>query len=112
MLTWLAQASGPDPTAGLASLGVIAVALVMGAMLVYRFGLLPERARADRLEEENKRLNEVFLERAIPALVTASDTMQKAIRTSTRSQNVIDQLREQQGKPRRRRPVDDDEEEV
>lgn len=50
-LTLLAQESPAPDVSGLWGLGVIAVALVVGAGLTYRYVALPERARADKAED-------------------------------------------------------------
>lgn len=64
-----AQAA-PD-VANLWGLGVIAVALVVGQILTIRYVVVPERARADRLEEELRRLNGVMADKMLPALEAA-----------------------------------------
>lgn len=70
---WLAAADIPGvPSASLTSLGVIALALVTGLAIAYRWGLVPERERANRYEEEVKRLNTIIIERVLPAVVSAT----------------------------------------
>lgn len=49
-LTLLAQETPPPTINGLWGLGVIAVALVVGAAITYRYVALPERTRADKAE--------------------------------------------------------------
>jgi len=70
LLTLLAQAAMPGD---IASLGVIAVALLTGAGIAYKWIGMPERARARAAEDEVKRLNALFMERVVPALVAAND---------------------------------------
>lgn len=71
----LAQAGGGGgPQLGdLWGLGVVAVALIVGAWLTYKFVVLPERARSeqertDRLaaEERERRLRDATEERVLP----------------------------------------------
>ena len=70
-------------------LGVIAVALLVGAAVCYRWVVIPERqrtdtvtaelvARAGRLETEVKSLNAVAVDKLIPALVLATTTTNDA----------------------------------
>lgn len=65
----------PGLPQGLAGLGIVAVALLVGQIVTYRFILLPERARADRYEAEIQRLNTVAMEKLIPAMVAATATL-------------------------------------
>lgn len=60
-------------------LGVLVAALASGRFLVPRYVLDRERERADRMEQENVRLNTLIQEKAIPAIVDAS----AAVRDST-----------------------------
>lgn len=55
-------------------LGVIAVLLIWFAKGAHQ----REQARADRLEEENKRLNDLILERVIPAMTAATSAAQES----------------------------------
>lgn len=60
-------------------LGIGFAAIASGWLLAPRYVLDRERARADRMEEENRRLNTLIQEKAIPAIVDASN----AVRDST-----------------------------
>ncbi len=55
-------------------LGVIAAILIFFARGAHQ----REQQRADRLEAENRRLNEVILERVIPALTSATRAAEEA----------------------------------
>jgi hypothetical protein len=55
-------------------LGVIAVILIWFAKSAHQ----RERDRADRMEAENKRLNELVLERVIPALTSATHAIEES----------------------------------
>lgn len=67
---FLAAESGADLSvfAQYGVLGVIAAMLIWFAKSAHQ----RERERADRLEEENKRLNMLILDRVIPALTSAT----------------------------------------
>ena len=67
-------------------LGIIAALLIFFAKGAHQ----RERDRADRLEAENKRLNELILDRVIPALTTAA----RAAEESTELLNAIQRERE------------------
>jgi hypothetical protein len=60
-------------------LGVLLAALVSGRFVIPRYVLDRERERADRMEQENVRLNALIQEKTIPAIVDAS----VAVRDST-----------------------------
>lgn len=72
---WILAQAEPLVPGGIAGLGVIAVALLVGISMTYRWGVLPERTRADRLEVENAKLNAVTIERVVPALVSATELL-------------------------------------
>ena len=55
-------------------LGVLAILLIWFAKGAYQ----RERDRSDRLEQENKHLNELVLERVIPALTSATHAIQES----------------------------------
>lgn len=63
-----ADASGYGDLAQYGVLGIVAVGLIIFAKGAHQ----RERDRADRMEAENKRLNELILERVIPALTSAT----------------------------------------
>ena len=77
----LAAESVPElPTAAqYGLLGIMVAALASGRFLVPRYVLDRERERADRMEQENVRLNALIADKAIPAIVDAS----AAVRDST-----------------------------
>lgn len=56
-------------------LGVLVAMLASGYLLVPRYVLDRERERADRMEQENVRLNTLIQEKAIPAIVDASNAV-------------------------------------
>lgn len=60
-------------------LGILVAALASGRFVTPRYVLDRERERADRMEQENVRLNTLIQEKAIPAIVDAS----AAVRDST-----------------------------
>lgn len=79
----LAAQEAPSPdVSGLWGLGVIAVALVVGAGLTYRYVALPERARADKAEE---RLDASFAreregyQAVTPVVTAASGVMERVL---------------------------------
>lgn len=67
-------------------LGIIAAMLIWFAKSAHQ----RERERADRLEEENKRLNALILDRVIPALTSAT----RAAEESTQLLHAIQRERE------------------
>jgi hypothetical protein len=89
-----------------ADLGVLAQYGVLGiiaAMLIWfaKSAHQRERERADRLEEENKRLNMLILDRVIPALTSAT----RAAEESAELLNAVQREREYaQLADQRRRP--------
>lgn len=66
----LAQASEAPDLSNLWGLGVVAVAVLVGAAGAYRYGTVPERERADRLET-------ALLEKVIPALEAARRSVER-----------------------------------
>lgn len=76
MLSWLAAPPANDPSiwAQYGALGAITAGLVWFARGAHQ----RERERADRLEAETRRLNEVIAERAIPALMAATKVAEQA----------------------------------
>lgn len=52
-------------------LGVIAVALVVGQVITFRYVVQPERTRGDRLEAELIRVNTSMADKFVPALEAA-----------------------------------------
>jgi hypothetical protein len=87
VLELLAQAAVPGD---IASLGVIAVALLTGAGIAYKWVGLPERIRAGAAEDEVKRLNAIVIDRVVPALVSATDIQAK-------TQGLLVQLQRRSG---------------
>lgn len=76
-MTWLAA----DPAAGDLSLfaqygvlGIVAAGLIWFA----KGTVARERERADRLEIENRRLNELIAERVMPVLTTATRALEQS----------------------------------
>ena len=72
----LAQAAGDVPS-DLWRLGVVAVALLVGAAVVYRWVVVPERARADRYEADLREANRAMAEKWLPALDAASRALER-----------------------------------
>lgn len=70
-------------------LGVVAVLLIWFAKGAHQ----RERDRADRMEEENKRLNAILLDRVIPALLAAT----RAAEESAELLNVLQRERQKGG---------------
>ncbi len=107
---WLAQwiavdagAAGVDLTvfAQYGVLGVIAAILIWFARGAHQ----RERDRADRMEQENKRLHELILDRVIPALTSASAAAEDAaelLRAMQRERELTALVHQQtQQRPRR-----------
>lgn len=67
-------------------LGILAALLIMFAKGAHQ----RERDRADRMEAENKRLNELILDRVIPALTSAT----RAAEESTELLNAVHRERQ------------------
>lgn len=65
----------PGLPGGATSLGVIAIALLIGQYSTYRWVVTPERERSTKYENEVLRLNSITMDRVIPALVSATDTL-------------------------------------
>lgn len=82
-------------------LGIIAAMLIWFAKGAHQ----RERDRADRMEAENKRLNELILDRVIPALTSAA----RAIEESGELLNAIQREREYVQMSSSRRNVKGDE---
>jgi gas vesicle protein len=70
-------------------LGIIAALLIFFAKGAHQ----RERDRADRLEEENRKLNALILDRVIPALISAT----RAAEESTELLNAVQRERERRG---------------
>jgi hypothetical protein len=66
-----ADPAGTVDVSVFAQYGILGV-LSLGLILFARGAYGRERDRADRLEQENKRLNEAIQERVIPALLSAT----------------------------------------
>jgi hypothetical protein len=78
-LRWLAA----DPTSTGADLSVLGqygvLGLVAAGLLWFAHGAIQrERDRADRLEADNRRLNEVIQDRVIPALTSATKVAEES----------------------------------
>lgn len=58
-------------------LGVIAVALVVGQIITFRYVVQPERARGDRLEAELIRVNTAMADKFAPALDAARRAVER-----------------------------------
>ncbi len=71
MLQWLAVGDAAIDLTIFAQYGVLGV---IAALLIFfaRGAHQRERDRADRMEAENKRLNELILDRVIPTLMSAA----------------------------------------
>lgn len=99
-LVWLAQADGGIDLAVLTQYGVLGV---IAAMLIWfaKGAHQRERDRADRMEAENKRLNELILDRVIPALTSATRAAEESaeLLNAIQRERQLAQLAEQQ--PRR-----------
>lgn len=81
----LAQ-SGADPSfADLQSLGVIALALIVGAAAVYRWGVLPERKRTE--QERADRVAAEGRERTV--LVQSAEKVHEAVADLRRATQVV-----------------------
>lgn len=80
MFWWVEAAAGTGPDADLGILaqygvlGVFAVVLLLFARISYR----RETERADRLEAEVIRLNNLIIDRAVPALTAAAQAAEEA----------------------------------
>jgi hypothetical protein len=71
-LAWLAADTTPSPNWGvLGQYGLLG--LFTGGLIWFAKGTIQrERDRADRIEADNRRLNDVIQERVIPALTSAT----------------------------------------
>lgn len=67
----LAAEAGGSGYADLAQYGVLGI-VAIGLIIFAKGAHQRERDRADRMEAENKRLNELVLEKVIPALTSAT----------------------------------------
>lgn len=99
-LIWLAQTDGGVDLTVFAQYGVLGV---IAAMLIWfaKGAHQRERDRADRMEAENKRLNELILDRVIPALTSATRAAEESaeLLNAIQRERQLAQLAEQQ--PRR-----------
>jgi hypothetical protein len=99
-----------DTTGSGIDVGVLAQYGVLGVVTTLllwfaRSAIQRERDRADRLEEDNKRLNALILERVIPALTSAT----RAIEESGELLNALQRERDRElVRLERRRPKGDD----
>lgn len=95
-----AQLDGGVDLAVLTQYGVLGV---VAAMLIWfaKGAHQRERERADRMEAENKRLNELILDRVIPALTSATRAAEESaeLLNAIQRERQLSQLAEQQ--PRR-----------
>lgn len=91
LLTLLAQEAGAPDVSGLWGLGVIAVALVVGAGLTYRYVALPERTRADKAEARAdasfEREREAY-QVTTPVVTAASDVMGRVLTVLTQPERT------------------------
>jgi hypothetical protein len=95
--TVLADAAGTVDYSIFAQYGVLGI--VTAGLIWFAKGTHQrERERSDRLEAENRRLNEVIQDRVIPALTSAT----RAAEESTELLNAIQREREQQSLLNRR----------
>lgn len=77
MDVWLAEGSSADTVGLFSQYGVLGI--VAGGLIWFARGAHQrERERADRLEAENKRLNDLLVERAIPALTSSARVAEQA----------------------------------
>jgi hypothetical protein len=74
---WLADTSGSADVATFAQYGVLGI---VASLLVWfaKNAHQRERDRADRLEEENRKLNALILDRVIPALTSAAQAAKES----------------------------------
>lgn len=81
-------------------LGIIALMLIIFAKGAHQ----RERDRADRMEAENKRLNELILDRVIPALTSATRAAEESaeLLNAVHRERQLTQLSEQQQQRRLR----------
>lgn len=83
---FLAQSTGGDPGfTDLKSLGVIALALIVGAAGVYRWGVLPERKRTE--VERTDRVAAETRERTV--LVQSAEKVHEAVADLRRATQVV-----------------------
>ena len=81
-------------------LGIITGILILFARGAYQ----RERDRADRLEEDNKRLNELIADRVIPALLSAARAAEESadmLRTLQRERELHTIAEQQRRRPAR-----------
>jgi hypothetical protein len=74
---WLADSAGTANVATFAQYGVLGI---VASLLVWfaKNAHQRERDRADRLEEENRKLNALILDRVIPALTSATQAAKES----------------------------------
>lgn len=75
MLGFLATTEIPGVPGDLASLGVIALALIVGMSIVYKWALVPEREARGMADREVKELNKAAIDRLLPAVLSATHTL-------------------------------------
>jgi hypothetical protein len=91
LLTLAAQDAPAPDVSGLWGLGVIAVALVVGAGLTYRYVAVPERARADKAEARAdasfEREREAY-QVTTPVVTAASEVMGRVLSVLTQPERA------------------------
>lgn len=91
LLTLAAQDAQAPDVSGLWGLGVIAVALVVGAGLTYRYVAVPERNRADKAEARAdasfEREREAY-QVTTPLVTAASDVMGRVVSALARAERT------------------------
>jgi hypothetical protein len=86
-----------------AQYGVVGVIALMGIWFA-KIAYQRERERADRLETENRRLNEVIQDRIIPAMTAATQAAERSMELLRDMQQDRDRTVERAGRAERRRP--------
>lgn len=84
MIGWLAAADAPPLTVEgiLLSLGLPGV-VILGLAIYARGQIKATEERCRRLEDENRRLNQIMAEQMMPALTRATDTTMEATNVLT-----------------------------
>lgn len=94
---WFADAGGSIDLGLFAQYGVLGI-ICAGLILFAKGAYQRERDRADRHEEEIKRLHDLMIDKVVPALTAATTTIEEAVKvlSSIQREREYAQLSEQQ----------------
>lgn len=88
-MLFLAAAATADPASSLLQYGVLGIFAVV-LLALSRTLIKREQDRGDRLEDDNKRLNTLVIDKVIPALADSTNAVKDAITLFTQMKYKMD----------------------